>query len=350
MKVTPAFRERVWGREDIGFLYPNRPAAPLRVGEVWLTAEESAILDGPWKGALLGEAWRELGTRPDAPGAPAPSGRFPLLAKFLFTSDKLSVQVHPPDDFAARNEGGPGKTEMWHVMAAERGSRVAIGLGGVEGARAGDDLRAMAESGRIEAGLEWSDASEGDSFYVPAGTVHAVGAGLTVCEIQQYSDITYRLYDYGRKDSEGRERPLHVDKAVQVVRRVPGAGRLAPVEQKIPGGTRSLLAACAYFTTEIVSLHARAEFVAGGTPEIWIGLDGEARLDGDGMVATIRKGEAVVVAGRWDTLGVSPTPACRLIRTFRPDDADDPAGEWRRDGASGLDRVVFAPGPGGTGS
>ncbi len=131
----------------------------------------------------------------------------PLLVKFVFTSERLSVQVHPNDEFAAAHENSRGKTEMWYVLRADPGARLAIGF---REAISRERLRESALSGEIEQLLNWIEVQAGDAFFVPAGTVHAIGGGLALCEIQQHSDITYRLYDYGRP------RELHLDKAMQV--------------------------------------------------------------------------------------------------------------------------------------
>ena len=132
IKLSPIFQERVWGEEDLSFLYATRPAEPHRVGEVWLSGDENRIANGPWSGASLGEIASVCGPalvgadvfRNRTVGSPA----FPLLVKFLFTSDKLSVQVHPPDLYARQREAGAGKTEMWHVLATKPGATLAIGF------------------------------------------------------------------------------------------------------------------------------------------------------------------------------------------------------------------------------
>lgn len=319
MKVGPSFQERLWGRKEPGSWVSTQSAEPdragTRIGEVWLTAGANLVVEGAWKGRTLDDAWHGLGYP-----------HFPLLAKFLFTSDKLSVQVHPPDEFAERHEQSPGKTEMWYVMESEPGSRVAVGFDGPPPV----DLRKLAESGRIEQHLGWIDAPAGSTFFIPAGTVHAIGSGLTICEIQQASDVTYRLYDYGRRDSEGRLRPLHVDKAVEVAIDDPRAGRVSPIERKSEWGTRTLLAACNYFTTELIEIDSPAAFAPGGIPEIWIGLKGSAALRTSSDIR-IEKGEAVVVAGE-GSLRIEPAGKCLLLRTFLPADPQHPAPDW--DGAA----------------
>jgi mannose-6-phosphate isomerase len=167
------------------------------------------VSDGPHKGLKLGEIWFTSS---------------PLLLKFLFTSEKLSVQVHPDDSYAARHEqarGGRGKTELWYIVDAQPGARLAIGFQpGVLSKRNREQLRQAALDGSMEQQLNWIEVHPGDAVFVPAGTVHALGPGLTLCEIQQHCDVTYRLFDYGRP------RELHVEKALDVIRDLPHAGRV----------------------------------------------------------------------------------------------------------------------------
>jgi len=172
----------------------------------------------PWfpdRGEKIGEVWFE-----PHPGAP----NLPLLIKFLFTTAPLSVQVHPE-----------GKTEMWHILAAEPGAKIAAGF---REPITEQRLRESALSGEIEQLLEWHEARPGDTFFIPAGTVHAIGAGLTLCEIQQWSDVTYRLFDYGRP------RELHLEEGARVSKLGPHAARQSARE--------GVLVSCPFFTTERV--------------------------------------------------------------------------------------------------
>lgn len=194
-RIEPVFLEKVWGSHHLEPLFPN---SEKRIGEVWFTADD-----------------------------------LPLLVKFLFTSDRLSVQVHPGDDYAHRHHESKGKTEMWHILRADPGAQVALGF---REELSPQQFRQAAESGEIVDLLCWIDAKPGDTFLVPAGTVHAIGAGLSLCEIQQRSDITYRIYDYGRP------RELHLEDALNVSCCGPRHG----VEPR----RGDLLAACDYFQTE----------------------------------------------------------------------------------------------------
>ncbi len=248
--------ERIWGVADLprGFAPPTPAAEPI--GEIWFEDEDSAD--------------------------PA------LLVKYLFTSDRLSVQVHP-DDAAARARGHPrGKDEAWHVLAAEPGAAIGLGLTHEVSPEA---LRRAALDGSIERLLDWREVRAGETFYSPAGTVHAIGAGLSLIEIQQNLDLTYRLYDYGRP------RELHLDEAVAVADPRPWSPPFDPVEA---GPGRTILAAGGAFvlerwtaagevTGEAVVVPLASGGSIGGAPldagTVWR-VDGSAALDpGDALVA-----------------------------------------------------------------
>jgi mannose-6-phosphate isomerase len=178
MQLQRHFVEKPWGRTDL----PSAFAAPAgqRIGEVWYETPDAAPL--------------------------------PLLVKWLFTSEKLSIQVHPSDAEAQANGQPSGKEECWYIVDAVPGA--VLGIGTIRPLDS-DELRAASLSGEIEQLMDWKPVRAGDYFYIPAGTVHAIGAGITLVEVQQYADITYRLYDYGRP------RELHLDEGVAVSKAVP---------------------------------------------------------------------------------------------------------------------------------
>jgi mannose-6-phosphate isomerase len=227
-RLTPAFLEKVWGSTRVSPWFSD---SDRKIGEVWF------------------EGVAEL----------------PLLVKFIFTSEKLSVQVHPDDEYARVHHHSLGKTEMWHILAAEPGARIAAGF---REELSEQELRSAALSGEIEDLLEWFEARPGDTFYIPAGTVHAIGAGLALCEIQEHSDITYRLYDYGRP------RELHLDRAIAVSRR-------GPIAARVPGNAETLVK-CPHFTTSRFRVDSqRRHEPQPGCREILIAIDGSGTLDED---------------------------------------------------------------------
>jgi mannose-6-phosphate isomerase len=195
----------------------------------------------PYSGEKIGEVWFE------------PPGNPPLLTKFLFTSENLSVQVHPV-----------GKTEMWHILAAEPGAKIAAGF---RDTMTREQLARAIAANQLEDLLCWFEASPGDTFFIPAGTVHAIGAGLTLCEIQQYSDITYRLYDYGRR------RELHVEQGLAVSDLGPHAAR-----QQARG---DVLVECPFFTTRRIHVEGIAQHQPYGRGfDQLIVIEGSGAIDG----------------------------------------------------------------------
>jgi mannose-6-phosphate isomerase len=228
-RITPRFVERVWGYQDLHPWYdrvaasgdPDPPATgPGRwggdpIGEVWLTGDECLVATGPYTGKTLAGLFAE---QPEVMlGKAASDSGSPLLIKVIFAREKLSVQVHP-DDSLARKYGQPrGKSECWYVLAAEPGAQVAAGLNpGVTL----DTIKEGIRAGTLEASLNLLTVAAGEMIYVDAGTVHAIWPGSILLETQQNSDLTYRLYDYGR----GRE--LHIEKALEAVRLKTRAGKV----------------------------------------------------------------------------------------------------------------------------
>ena len=261
-RIEPTFVPRIWGARSLAPLYPEKTNLSEPIGEVWLTGVDCEIATGPFAGKTLGEAWREMpaewrGTRFEEPGD------FPILIKFIFPNDKLSIQVHPDDAYAAAHEqvsGGRGKTEMWHVISSEPDAHVFVGT--KPGVSKQQFLEAI-KNQTLENLLEKHPVHNGDTFFVPAGTPHTIGPGMVLCEVQEYSDLTYRVYDYGRVDAQGKPRELHVEKALDVVKfgnttaaKVPCL-RLWSGDERDGGGNRTLLSACRYFTVERWELYER---------------------------------------------------------------------------------------------
>lgn len=216
-RIEPIFSPRIWGSRSLAPLFPEKTNLAEPIGEAWLTGVDCRVATGPFTGKTLGEAWREMPAEWRGEKFKEP-GDFPLLVKFIFPQDKLSIQVHPDDAYAAVHEkaaGGRGKTEMWHAVSAEPGAQVLIGL--KPGVDKQKFLAALAAHTPEELFVAHS-VQAGDTFFLPAGTPHTIGPGMVLCEVQQYSDLTYRVYDYGRVDSYGKPRELHVEKALEVLK------------------------------------------------------------------------------------------------------------------------------------
>lgn len=268
-QLLPLFRERVWGRKSLAPYFPEVVCANP-VGEAWFTFEENRTSLGETMGELIAAHPEILGTAGDG----AHPGICPLLVKLLFTTERLSVQVHPDDEYARHHHGCLGKTEAWYVMDAEPGAEVAVGF---QKALTPERLRTSALSGEIENLLDWRKVRAGDVVFTPAGTVHAIGAGVTICEIQQNSDITYRLYDYGRP------RELHLDHGANVSHLGPYThGR----EMMALADWRDQLAACRYFRIERLRPRGVAT-LRGGLPHylLLICTKGDGSIAGDPYTA-----------------------------------------------------------------
>jgi len=215
-----------------------------------MTGNECRFANGPFAGKKLGEAWPLMppewtGTRTDR------AAGFPLLVKFIFAAEKLSVQVHPDDEYAGRHEaaaGGRGKTEMWYAVRAEPGAEVLLGM---KPEVTPEQFRRAIADGTAEDCLERVPLRRGQAVFVSAGSAHTIGPGFVLCEVQQQSDLTYRVYDYNRRDAQGRSRELHVEKALDVMRfGKQTCGRLDPVRVERDGVSESFFVACQYFATE----------------------------------------------------------------------------------------------------
>jgi mannose-6-phosphate isomerase len=276
--LQPWLSERIWGATALpAFLEQPKPGHP--VGEAWLTAVDCKVEGGE---ATLGELTRRW---PEAFGADEP-GEFPLLIKFLFPHEWLSVQVHP-NDAEAQAIGQPrGKNECWYVLSAEPGAKLALGF---EGEITTAEMEQAIREGTLESRLRYVPVKAGDMVYVEAGTIHAIGPGMVVLETQQYSDTTYRLYDYGRP------RELHLKDGLAVTKSQTKAGPVAPVQ--MDGFTR--LIGTQYFVVDRFAMGKPRELGLEGQMQILIALnEGVSVRAGDGQRFAVPAGRAVVLPAR----------------------------------------------------
>ncbi len=339
-RLEPIFLPRIWGARSLAPLFPEKAAPAEPIGEVWLTGNDCRFAGGAFAGRALGEAWPEMppewaGTRvlKDAP--------FPLLVKFLFPEDKLSVQVHPDDDYARQHEaaaGAQGKTEMWYAVSARPGAEVRVGLR--PGVTAESFRRALAE-GAVEECLERLPLRAGDAIFVPAGTAHTIGPGLVLCEIQQHSDLTYRVFDYNRLTSEGQPRPLHLPQALAVLNFGEQAGgKLDPVRLTRDAVTETYFIACRYFAAEKWEFGERIAAVTQPERfELLITLAGSGRITWGHAAAAYRPAQVWLLPAALGAYQLAPETPTTLLRTYVPDVGDFarrladrrvPEGAWSR--------------------
>jgi mannose-6-phosphate isomerase len=302
--LIPIFDERPWGVRDLRPIYTRVVKEPI--GESWLTWSDSCIANGPLAGRNLGDIARQY-KRELVGTAARYEDQFPLLIKFLFTAQKLSVQVHP-DDAGAQRVGQPyGKTECWYVLDAKPQSRVALGLKpGVTIA----DFEAAIHDLRAEALLNWIDVHPGDMLYVAAGTVHTIDGGLVLVETQQSSDITYRLYDYGRP------RELHIKDGLAAIKLGSRSGKVVRQAEDDP----TLLVRSRFFQVEKVKLSTPLEApVSPDSPHIIVAIDGAGVVDAAGMEpVSFAKGEAVVIPACVPHYSVRPQWEVEIMRMSLP--------------------------------
>jgi len=288
--LRPRFHERVWGTRDLKPVY-SQPVTGEPIGEAWLTGDLCEVANGPLASQTLAELTRKFGRELIGNAAPDAS-RFPLLIKFLFPKEKLSVQVHPDDEQAARVGQPCGKTECWYVLQAEPGSQIGLGL--KPGVTKDDAERAIRET-RMEGLLRWISVDAGDLIYVDAGTVHAIGPGAVIIETQQNSDTTYRLYDYGRP------RELHIAPGLAATKEKTHAGKVAPANlQSENGKTQANLVASPCFVVDQFKLAKSWEFRRPhhGKSSVWCltAYQGCAIIESEGSAPFMwTSGEAVVV-------------------------------------------------------
>lgn len=319
-RIEPVFVPRIWGARSLAPLYPEKSDLPEPIGEAWLTGIDCKVVSGPFAGKTLGEAWRQM--PPEWRGTRFTElGDFPILVKFIFPTDKLSIQVHPDDAYAASHEqaaGGHGKTEMWHAVSAGPGARVLVGL--VPKAKAEDLLMAIETQTLEDLFVHWR-VQPGDTFFVPAGTPHTIGPGMVLCEVQEYSDLTYRVYDYGRVDAHGKPRELHIEKALDVIEfGRPVRAKASRIHLRGHGMENSLLSACRYFATERWKITALVE--AHSDPEhfdLLVILTGSGDFAWESAPATYQSGECWLVPAGLETFSVKPNEPSKILRAYVPD-------------------------------
>ncbi len=316
---TPVLKDYIWGGRSLEKL--GRSLPPGIIAESWEIAGHpdgtTAVANGPYTGKLLTELQDEIGL--DLIGRHCAwaqtRGKFPLLIKLLDANQPLSVQVHPEDDYALKHEGNElGKTEMWVVLHAAPGASVQFG---VTAGATPQAFRDGIKNGRLEPYLHYLPVKTGDHICVPAGSLHAIMGGLLIAEIQQNSDTTYRVYDWNRLGHDGQPRPLHVEKALDVINFAQVEPTLCPPEliRDENGVRRSLLCHNEYFVTERVEMTAGAAYAGtcnGDSLEIWGLLTGQAIIQ-DIELEAVQFTLIPAAMGSFTVTAVSPAT---LLRTY----------------------------------
>ena len=316
MLMVPGFDPRPWGTHDLSPIYPNRQFAD-KIGEAWLTGDDCKIANGPLTGQTLAQV-SEKCQRELVGDAARDARRFPLLLKFLFPHEKLSVQVHPDDAQALRMNQPWGKTECWYVAHAKPGAKIGLGL---KADATVAQLEAAIHEKRAEELLNWLDVYTGDMIYVSGGTVHTLGPGSVIVETQQQSDTTYRLYDYGRP------RELHLKDGLAAVKLQVASGKVvrpAPVQIRASVNRQAALIAAPYFVVDMFEIKdpqqlSTRDDSGKSSAQILVGVEGCGVVETDGaQPVTLTKGDAVVVPASLETFTVRPQWRLEFLRARVP--------------------------------
>ncbi|MBO7396764.1 MAG: class I mannose-6-phosphate isomerase [Bacteroidales bacterium] len=318
LKFEPIFKTIVWGGEKIA-PYKGVKTEQKHIGESWelsgVKGNESIVSEGPLKGRSIASLVKEYKEELVGRHVYENTGdEFPLLIKFIDALTDLSIQVHPNDELAAeRHNGSKGKTEMWYVVAAEPGAHLYAGL---KEKLTPEEYASKVADGSITDALARHDVHPGDVFFLPAGRIHAICGGCFIAEIQQTSDITYRIYDYGRLGLDGKPRELHTELAKDAI------------DYKVYPSYRSdytpeeneevQVVSCPYFTTSIWDLTLPCAKDLSGIDSFMVVmcLEGEGSLEVDGESVPVRQGETVLIPASADDLCFVPEDSMKVLTSY----------------------------------
>jgi mannose-6-phosphate isomerase len=314
--MLPGFDPRPWGTQDLSPIYPNHKFSE-KIGEAWLSGDDCKVANGPFTAQTLAQLSEQY-QRELVGDAARDAKRFPLLLKFLFPHEKLSVQVHPDDQQALRVGQPWGKTECWYVAHAKPGAQIGLGL------KTGVTVQQLEEAihqKRAEDVLNWINVYAGDMIYVAGGTVHTLGPGSVIVETQQQSDTTYRLYDYGRP------RELHLKDGIAAVKTNVKSGKVVrPAPQPMNGGKNRYapLVAAPYFVVDMFEAKdplqlATRDDSGKSSVQILVAVEGCGVIGAQGMEpVTLAKGDAVVVPACIGSFNVRPQWTLEFLRAYVP--------------------------------
>ncbi len=322
LKFKPIYKEKIWGGHKFYSLLQKEECQDLeQCGESWEVSgfdeDPSVVANGFLAGNTLNELIEVyMGDLVGEKVFRTYGEAFPLLVKFIDAQDDLSVQVHPDDELARQLGEFNGKTEMWHVIQADEGARINVGF---NRSIQKNELEKLIRTGRLKEVLRYHPVEAGSTFFIPAGKVHAIGKGILLAEIQQLSDITYRLYDYDRVDAEGKKRELHVAEALEAIRF--DDTNHGPVTYQRARNQSSELVQCPYFVTHYIEFDRPVEKIYVSTDSFvlytCIGGSAEIRYNGESR-ETIRLGECVLMPACIEEAVITPQGSCRLLETYLP--------------------------------
>lgn len=297
LTLTPALKQIIWGGRKLIDEFGMKTELD-NVAEAWLLSchksGESTVSGGEYDGLKLSEVIEKTGRGCLGTHAEGKEG-FPILIKIIDACDRLSVQVHPGDEYARRVENENGKTEAWYILEADEGAQLVYGVNR-DMTRA--EFKNGIENGTLESLLNFVPVKKGDVAFIPSGTLHAIGKGILLAEVQQSCDTTYRVYDYDRVGKDGKKRELHVEKALDVVELKKCKADFAPLgsPQRRTGCTETLLTKCDYFSMTSLCIDGEATEAADETSFVsLLVLNGEGKLVSRDAELTLCKGASVFI-------------------------------------------------------
>lgn len=319
LKFAPIYKEKIWGGNKMKTILGKDFGKLPNCGESWELSGVEGNVSVVSNGYLAGNSLEELvevymGDLVGDKVFENFGNEFPLLIKFIDANDDLSIQVHPDDELAAERHNSYGKTEMWYVLQADPGSKLQSGFN-----REVDQETYIEklENGELTSILNFEEVAPGDVFFIPAGRVHAIGKGILLAEIQQTSDVTYRIYDYERLDASGNIRELHNDLAIDAI-----DFTVWPEYKSkyTPRANESVeLVKCNYFTTNLLELNRKLEkdYNQLDSFVIYMCLDGELNLETESGSEKFRKGETILLPASIENVILKPvTPAVKLLEVY----------------------------------
>lgn len=319
LRFTPILKDKIWGGTRLKSLF-GKEASTTTLGESWelsgYEGDESVVSNG----FLAGNNLRELievymGELVGDKVFDQHGEDFPLLFKLIDANDNLSIQVHPGDEVAADRHFSHGKTEMWYVVDAEPGAELIIGF--KEDCSRDTYLDAL-DNDQVEDLLQHVPVSKGDVFFIPAGLVHAIGKGVMVAEIQQSSDVTYRIYDFKRKDDQGNERELHTDEALDVIQFV--ASPSPKVPYKARPNELTPLVSCEYFTTNMILIDEPLVRNYGSIDSFvaYMCLEGSFELNANDEKLLVNSGTTILIPAVIQEVQLVPLGKARMLEVMVP--------------------------------
>jgi mannose-6-phosphate isomerase len=321
LKFNPILKSKIWGGKKLEKLLHKKPGKLSNIGESWeisgFDEEISIVTNGFLKGNSLEELIEiYMGDLVGDKVFEKFEIQFPLLFKFIEAADVLSVQVHPDDRYAQPRHNSYGKTEMWYVIQADKGAEL---ISGFKKDTDKPEYLAALESGKIKDLLNIVEVKEGDVFFIPAGRVHAIGSGIVLAEIQQTSDLTYRIYDWNRKSSDGKSRELHTDLALEVIDFK--ATKKCKTEYKHVKNQTVNLVECSFFKTNILEFDMEIEkdYITIDSFIIYMCIKGSFKIKyNDNIYENISIGETVLIPAVLKNLVLIPEKETKILEVYLP--------------------------------